>query len=131
MMILRSLLVLGLALSLVGSTAEAAKGKKKKNNVRHGVVEVVSLDQDKDSGKITIKQRAKKKKGTEAKSEEIKLTKSTTVERVAGKKGNKTTETAKLSDLKAGEHVHILVKDGVAEDIKIVKAGKKSKKKAA
>jgi len=131
MMILRPLLVLGLALSLCGSTAEAAKGKKKKDNVRHGVVEVVSFDQDKASGKLTIKHRAKKKQGSEAKSEELKLTSSTTIERVAGKKGNKTTETAKLSDVKAGDHVHVLIKDGVAADIKIVKHGKKAKKKAA
>jgi hypothetical protein len=132
MMILRSLLVLGLALSLTSSSAEAAKPKKKKEKAHHGVVEVVKLDGDKDSekasGTITIKVHGNKKKNIEAKEEKFTLAGDTKVERVEGKKGSKTTETASLSSLKAGDHVTIVAKDGAAKEIKIV-AKKKGKKK--
>jgi hypothetical protein len=132
MMILRPLFVLGLALTLATSTAEAAKGKKKKEHAHRGVVEAVNLDKDKDSGTITIKAHGKKKKkGAEAaaaKDETFKLTAKTKVERIAGKKGNKTTEAGKLSELKPGEQVIVESKEGVAEEIKIV-AKKKGKKK--
>jgi hypothetical protein len=132
MMILRSLLVLGVALSLLGSTAEAAKakGKKKKEHALHGKVEFVKLenkesDKGKDIGSITIKIHAKKKKGIPAKDETFRLAASTKVERVKGKKGDRTTETVTLAELKAGEHVHLLAKDGEAKEIKIMKKGKK------
>jgi hypothetical protein len=136
MMTLRSLFVLGLALSLMGSAEAAkAKAKKKKEHAHHGVVEVVKLEKDKESegkevGSITIKVHAKKKKGVEAKEEKFRLADYTKVERVAGKKGSKTAETVTLSSLKPGEHVHILAKDGEAKEIKIV-AKKKGKKKKA
>jgi Trk K+ transport system NAD-binding subunit len=129
MMILRSLLVLSLALSLTGSTAEAAKGKKKKEHAHKGVVESVKLDNDKGK-EMTIKVHAKKKKGVEAKEEKFKLASDTKVERITGKKGSKTTETASLSTLKTGDHVLVMAKDGEAKEIKIV-AKKKGKKKNA
>jgi hypothetical protein len=133
MMALRSLFVLGLSLSLLGSTADAAKAKaKKKDKALHGKVEVVKLEKDKESegkeiGSITIKIHAKKKKGIPAKEETIRLAAGTKVEKVKGKKGS--AETATLSDLKPGEHVHVLLaKDGEAKEIKIV--AKKGKKKS-
>jgi hypothetical protein len=130
MMILRSFVVLGLALSLTGSTAVAAKAKKKER-AHQGVVEVVKLDKEdsakgKEIGSLTIK--GKKKKGVEGKEEKFTLAADTKVERVAGKKGNKTSETATLSALKAGDRVLVVVKDGAAKEIKIV--AKKKKKNA-
>lgn len=129
MTILRPLLVVGLVLTLAASTANAAKGDKAKKKKKAQVASVTAVN----SESITVKLGAKKKKGQpapEAKEEKFKIDDKTTVEKVAGKKGEKTTTVAKVTDIKTGERVIVQGEGGVAKKIEIIEGKKKKKKNA-
>lgn len=130
MSILRPLLALALVFTLAAATADGADGakakKKKKGGGQAGSVTAVSTDG------ITIKLGGKKKKGqpaTEAKEEKIKINDSTVVEKVAGAKGERKTEAAKVGDIKTGERVVVQAENGVAKKITVLGGAKKKKKK--
>ncbi len=138
MISLRAAIASCLALSLffVPSTADAAKGKKKKKDgAIAAVVESFEKSKDetkKDDGVLKVKTVAKKK-GAPAQAGAEKtfaINKDTKVEKLVGKKKDKKLEAASIDDVKAGAKVTIVPgKDGAAE--KIVIAGKKGKKKKA
>jgi hypothetical protein len=124
---IRSLLSAAVALFILSGTVEAAKSKPE-----HGTISKVEQDSGKESGTITVKVTPKKKKSdtTPATVEEksFKITESTKIETVSGKKKDATTTPAKFSDLKEGREVLIASdkKKGV-ESVKVTKAKKKKK----
>jgi hypothetical protein len=124
---IRSLLSAAVALFILSGTVEAAKSKPEQ-----GTISKVEQDSGKESGTITVKVTPKKKKSdtTPATVEEksFKITESTKIETVSGKKKDATTTPAKFSDLKEGGEVLIASdkKKGV-ESVKVTKAKKKKK----
>jgi len=137
-MLLRSLLVIGLALSLTGFV-DAAKGakKNKKSSSVQGLVKGAEADKDKEGGTLTV--QAKGKKGTPGDEKKITVTKETKIEKVAapakGEKKKKTElkgEAAKFSDISSNAQVRITLKSGsdsVAEKVVVLPAKKAKKKK--
>jgi hypothetical protein len=142
MRLMRYALSVAVALSLTlaaqaGDDAQKGKNKakaKKKGNTVAGTVVEVKKDKDKDEGTITVKIQAKKKKdaGAPATAEEktFKVTTATKFEKVSGKKGEQQVTAANFAAVHKGEHVRLTVKDGTAEDVKILSKGKKKKKAA-
>jgi len=132
-MIFRPLLSAAVAMVILSGTVEAAKSKPEQ-----GTISKVEQDSGKESGTITVKVTPKKKKtdttpaptATEEKS--FKITESTKLETVSGKKKDATTTPAKFSDLKAGSGVLITSDKKSVDSVKITKAKKtKTKKNAA
>src|SRR5262249_17810794 len=135
---LRSLLVIGLALSLTGFV-DAAKGakKNKKSSSVQGLVKGAEADKDKEGGTLTV--QAKGKKGTPGDEKKITVTKDTKIEKVAapakGEKKKKTElkgEAAKFSDISSNSQVLVTLKSGsdnVAEKVQVLPAKKAKKKK--
>src|SRR5262249_10539399 len=113
----------------------AKDGKKgKRNHGVRGVVTAIDLDKDsKDSGTITIRVNAKKNKKAAATAPEpnsekkIKISKTTKLEVVSGKKGERTSKAITLAELKQGERIAVFEKDGNAEKV-VIREGKKGKK---
>lgn len=132
-MLLRTLVIVGLIaglFTLVPSEAQAAKGKKKKGHGIRGVIESVSPEKDK--GTLVVKVHPKKKKKGAAAGETAKVTEKKVHfgpnTKVEFRKGKKEFSPGSLSDLKAGERVHITEKGDMAERI-VIHQGKKGKKK--
>ena len=137
-MLLRSLLVIGLALSFTGFV-DAAKGakKNKKSSSVQGLVKGAEADKDKEGGTLTV--QAKGKKGTPGDEKKITVTKETKIEKVAapakGEKKKKTElkgEAAKFSDISSNSQVLVTLKSGsdnVAEKVVVLPAKKAKKKK--
>jgi hypothetical protein len=137
-MLLRSLLVIGLALSLTGFV-DAAKGakKNKKSSSVQGLVKGAEADKDKEGGTLTV--QAKGKKGAPGDEKKITVTKETKIEKVAapakGEKKKKTElkgEAAKFSDISSNSQVLVTLKSGsdnVAEKVVVLPAKKAKKKK--
>lgn len=124
---IRSLLAAAVAMFILSGTVEAAKSKP-----IQGAISKVEQDSGKESGTITVKVTSKKKKGdaTPATAEEksFKITVSTKLETISGKKKDATTAPAKFSDLKEGGGVLITSdKEKGVESVKITKAKKKKK----
>ena len=129
-MIFRSLLSAAVAMFILSGTVEAAKSKPEQ-----GTISKVEQDSGKESGTITVKVTPKKKKtdttptATEEKS--FKITESTKLETVSGKKKDATTTPAKFSDLKEGSGVLITSDKKSVDSVKITKAKKTKTKKSA
>jgi hypothetical protein len=141
MLVTRTLLSLGLALTLLaaGSTAQAAKeGKKKGHHGVHGVVLNVEKDKDKNSGTITVKVHHHKKKNTDAApaaevEKKFRITEATKFERVTGSKGAREHKPAMFADVQKGAHVLVIPaqdKPDEAGAVLLVEKGKKKKEKA-
>jgi hypothetical protein len=113
----------------LASHADAAPGKgKKKPHAVAGVVTAIDKDQDKTAGTLTLKVQPKKKTDAAtapAEERKLKFTEATKFEYVSGKKGTQQVSAAAFADLKVGEHVTVLEKDGVAAEVKIHKGKKK------
>ncbi len=126
----RFLLSAAVALFILSGTVEAAKSKPEQ-----GTISKVEQDSGKESGTITVKVTPKKKKSdttpkaTEEKS--FKITESTKLETVSGKKKDVTTTPAKFSDLKEGSGVLITSDKKSVDSVKITKAKKTKTKKTA
>jgi len=144
-MFLRSLLALGVTLSImlmpVSGADEAKKAKGKKKGGVAGVVEAFEgskADGAKGEGVLKIKTVARKKKKAAAaaadeKAGEVKsftITKDTKIQKVSGKKADRKTEAGSAEDLKAGARVRIKADGDKAQEITVL-AGKKAKKKKA
>ncbi len=130
-MIFRSLLSAAVALFILSGTVEAAKSKPEK-----GTISKVDQDSGKESGTITVKVTPKKKKSDTtpaptAEEKSFKITESTKLATVSGKKKDATTTTAKFSDLKEGSGVLITSNKKSVDSVKITKAKKTKKKKTA
>jgi hypothetical protein len=122
---LRNLAVLAVALVLTNSAGAAEKGKKKVKPVKGTVVEVTK-DQDKDSGSIVVRVAANKKTGVPATDKAVKVTETTKVFLVGGKKtANTSPVPAKFSDVQKGARVVVTAKGDEASEIKIVAKKKK------
>jgi len=133
MVMLRALMIGGLVLAwaLAAPTAEAAKKNKKKGG-DSGVVVAIDRGQDKDTGTITIKETAGKKKKNAAPAangpeRKFTITKDTKFERL-GKK--KSVTAANFNDLQRDAMVSITAKGGTAEKIEIIDKKKKKKNQA-
>lgn len=120
------------AMFVLSSTVEAAKTKPVK-----GTILKAQQDSGKESGTITVKITPKIMKGTAtaapttAEEKSFKITESTKLETVSGKKKDATASPAKFSDLKEGSGVLIASKKQSVDSIKITKAKKTKKKKTA
>ena len=128
----RSLLSAALALFILSGTVEAAKSKPEK-----GTISKIDQDSGKESGTITVKVTPKKKKSditpapTATEEKSFKITESTKLETVSGKKKDAITTPAKFSDLKEGSGVLITSNKKSVNSVKITKAKKTKKKKTA
>ena len=128
----QSLLIAMVAMFILSGTVEAAKSKPEK-----GVISKIEKDSGKESGTITVKVTPKKKKTdttpakTVAEEKSFKITESTKIETVSGKKKDATTTPAKFSDLKEGSGVLITSDKKSVESVKITKAKKTKTKKTA
>ena len=128
----RSLLSAAIALLILSGTVEAAKSKPQK-----GVISKIEKDSGKESGTITVKVTPKKKKTdttpapTAAEEKSFKITESTKLETVSGKKKDATTTPAKFSDFKEGSGVLIISDKKSVDSVKITKAKKTKTKKTA
>ena len=127
----RSLLSAAVALFILSGTVEAAKSKP-----QQGTISKVEQDSGKESGTITVKVTPKKKKSDTtpaptAEEKSFKITESTKLATVSGKKKDATTTTAKFSDLKEGSGVLITSNKKSVDSVKITKAKKTKKKKTA
>ena len=126
------LLTTTVTMFILSGKLEAAKTKP-----INGTILKVQQDNGKETGTITVKVNPKEKKGNTApsptKSEEksFKITESTKLETVSGKKKETTSVPAKFNDLKEGNGVLILSNNMAADSIKITKAKKTKKTKAA
>lgn len=122
------LVVFALALALApGADAAPGKGNKKPHAVRGGVT-AIDKDPDKTSGTLTLKVQPKKKAdaaAAPAEERKLKFTDTTKFEFVSGKKATQQVSAATFADLKVGEHVTVLEKDGVIAEVKIHKGKKK------
>lgn len=132
MSLFRSLLVLGLVLTLTGiaSAADEAKKAKKKDGVAGVVTDVAK---DKDEGTITIKVHARKKDAAPAEADaekKFKITKDTKFEKVTGDKGNREQKPATFADVQKGERVLIVPAADNKEVAKNVTLHGQAKKKA-
>ena len=141
MLLLRSMLVIGLALGITG-IADAAKGakKNKKSSTVLGLVkgaEAAGKDAS-EGGTLTV--QTKGKKGTPGDEKKITVTKETKIEKVdapaKGKKTAKKTELtgqpAKFSDISSSSQVRVTLKSGsdsVAKKVLVLPAKKAKKKK--
>jgi hypothetical protein len=120
------------AMFILSGTVEAAKSKPEK-----GVISKIEKDSGKESGTITVKVTPKKKKTdttpakTVAEEKSFKITESTKIETVSGKKKDATTTPAKFSDLKEGSGVLITSDKKSVDSVKITKAKKTKTKKTA
>jgi hypothetical protein len=137
MNLFRILMACSLAVSLLVpvSSAEAAKGKKKKKSGKPtmGTVTAVQASEtNKDTGTFSVKAQAKKKKGApavEGAESKFTFTKDTKVVTLAGKKKNRTETAASMADVKSGSRVIVSADtNGKAEKVMVL-AGKKGKKK--
>jgi len=138
MLLLRSLLVIGLALGMTGiaDAAKAAKKNKKSTNVT-GLVKGAEADKDSEGGTLTV--QAKGKKGAPGEEKKITITKDTKIEKVAAaakgekkKKSELKGEAAKFSDISSNSQVLVTLKSGsdnVAEKVQVLPAKKAKKKK--
>ena len=128
----QSLLIAMVAMFILSGTVEAAKSKPEK-----GVISKIEKDSGKESGTITVKVTPKKKKTdttpatTVAEEKSFKITESTKIETVSGKKKDATTTPAKFSDLKEGSGVLITSDKKSVDNVKITKAKKTKTKKTA
>ena len=128
----RSLLSAAIALLILSGTVEAAKSKPQK-----GVISKIEKDSGKESGTITVKITPKKKKivttpaPTVAEEKSFKITESTKLKTVYGKKKDATTAPAKFSDIKEGSVVLIASDKKSVDSVKITKAKKTKTKKTA
>jgi hypothetical protein len=146
-----SVAALVMALAVAASSARAADEKKvdeKKSDsgAVHGVVVAIVRDADKDKGTFTVKvhEGKKAKDAVDAKDAEpttFKVNEKTTFAKVAPKKKDPTATAADekaepestpatFADLKEGDVVAVVAKDGVAVSVKF-HAGHKPKKPAA
>ncbi len=125
---MKQLLSLGFALATVFAltgAADAAKTKvEKKAHTVAGVVKHIKAPTAQDPGKLTLEVKEKGKKGETAEKGEtearhFEITADTKVELVTGKKGSTTTTAGKLSNITAGEMVHVTVEDGKVLEIKL------------
>lgn len=120
------------AMFVLSSTVEAAKTKPVK-----GTILKAQQNSGKESGTITVKITPKKMKGTAtaapttAEEKSFKITETTKLETISGKKKDATASPAKFSDLKEGSGVLIASKKQFVESVKITKAKKTKKKKTA
>ena len=128
----QSLLIAMVAMFILSGTVEAAKCKPEK-----GVISKIEKDSGKESGTITVKVTPKKKKTdttpttTAAEEKSFKITESTKLETVSGKKKDATTTPAKFSDLKEGSGVLITSNKKSVDSVKITKTKKTKTKKTA
>jgi len=141
MNLLRTLLILVVALTITADASAAKAKKKKKNSGLEGVVTAIESGSDdkKDTGTITVKMVAGKKKkknaapAGDAAEKKIQVTKESTFEKVSGKKGQLDTKPASFSDLQKNGQVRVTLKAGTqpdtAEKVQLVDSGKKKKKK--
>lgn len=124
----RSLLSAAVALFILSGTVEAAKPKPEQ-----GTISKVEQDSGKESGTITVKVTPKKKKTdttpTAAEEKSFKITESTKLETLSGKKKDATATPAKFSDLKEGSGVLITSNKKSVDSVKITKAKKTKTKK--
>lgn len=138
------LLHLGLALAfllgaaILADAAPAKKGQKGKKGAHalHGTVIAVTKDKEKDSGTITVQVRAGKKKNqanaAAAVDKTFQVTNATrfqVVRHVKGQKGQTEQSPTTFAHVHKGEHVIVLAKGSVAEDVKIVQGSNKKKNK--
>ena len=135
MRVLHYIVAFALVLALAGGASAAKKGKKGKHPVK-GVVESVEKSSGKDAGTITVKVTPRKKKGTApagaSVEKKIQISEATKIEKVSGKKGQKETKAATLSDVQKGSRVRVTLKAGpdqAAEKIEFKSKGKKKAKK--
>ena len=128
----QSLLIAMVAMFILSGTVQAAKSKPEK-----GVISKIEKDSGKESGTITVKVTPKKKKTdttpapTAAEEKSFKITESTKLETVSGKKKDATTTPTKFSDLKEGRGVLITSNKKSVDSVKITKAKKTKTKKTA
>jgi hypothetical protein len=126
------LLIAMVAMFIFSGTVEAAKSKPEK-----GVISKIEKDSGKESGTIAVKITPKKKKSditpapTTAEEKSFKITESTILESVSGKKKDATTTPAKFSDLKEGSGVLITSNKKSVDSVKITKTKKTKTKKTA
>ena len=117
---------LAVLFTLAVSDADAAK-KKKATTLKGKIVSVTKVeDKENELGQLTIK--TKVKKGGEAKEVKIDVLKTTTVEKVVGKKGDKKHEAAAFADLKTGQNVVVQLRAGQATQADKVEFVAKKKK---
>jgi hypothetical protein len=122
-------LLVGLCLLFGVAGADDQKKGKKGNKPVHGTISKI----EKDSGQgtvITIEvMNRKKNESTTTEKQEKKFTVTSTakVEKLSGKKDNRTHEDAKLDDLRTGQHVIVVSKGDKVEKVEIVMAKKKKK----
>ena len=122
-----------LALVAVGLVCLAGNADAAKKPMK-GTITKVEKDSGADTGTITVKVEPNKKKNPDAKAEEkkFKITDSTKLESVAGKKKDTTATSAKFSDLAEGKTVAVDAGKGKknkgAQGVKIFASKKKKKK---
>jgi hypothetical protein len=116
----QSMLSAAIALFIFSGTVEAAKSKPQK-----GVISKIEKDSGKESGTDTTPAP------TAAEEKSFKITESTKLETVSGKKKDATTTPAKFSDFKEGSGVLIISDKKSVDSVKITKAKKTKTKKTA
>jgi hypothetical protein len=126
----------GVALVLVlalAATASAAGKKAKKAKPVRGVVVAVQKDDGKDTGTITVRVQQGKKVAANTPPEERKFTigKTTKIEKVTGKKGQKQTAAAAFGDVTEQARVIVKANGDTVESVSIVGKAKKAKKNKA
>lgn len=117
--------VVAIILILAADSADAAQKKKKKNKGITGAITAV----DKSNDDVTLTLKAVSKKGGEARTVKITVKKDSKVEKQIGKKKDKQTAAAAVSDLAVGQNVIITTRAGQSDQAeKVVIGGKKKKK---
>ncbi len=128
-------LVLALLTGLVlqAGSAEAAKGKKKKNNPEAGVITAIDSTNGDGVTTMTVKVGGHKSKKNPtpaaAVDKKFTLTSATTIVKVTGKKKDATETPATLADLKTGEKITVTAaSDGKVSKVTFASAKKEKKK---
>ena len=124
---LRLLGVAGLALGLAVGTSTAEAARIRATHVVHGTVVDVHQPNGKDAASVTLKTHHKKKGTTvtQVVDRRFKVTSTTRVEIVRGKKGAQEHLPGTFADVHDGEHVVLSVRGDIAELISIHKGHKK------
>ena len=129
MRFVRFLAVAALTLAMVTPALAAAKGKKNKGAVKGTVVEV-KKDEGKETGSLVVKVTpGKKDAGAAATEKTFKITDTTKVQKLVGKKKDAVASDAKFSDVTKDANVTIVAKGEEASEVKF-QVAKKAKKKA-
>jgi len=131
MRLMRFAVAVAVALSLTcaAQAAQKQKAKGKKAQTVRGTVVEVKKDEGKAEGTLKVKVQPKKNAATaEPVEKTFKISDTTKVVRITGKKGDKQETPATLADIQAGGTVVLKVKGDTAEQVTL--QGKKKNKKA-